>query len=278
MMYLRPSDLTEALAALRARPLAVLAGGTDFYPARVGTRPQEDILDITALSTLRGVRELTDGWRIGALTTWSELLAHDLPPVFDGLRLAAREVGGCQIQNAGTLVGNVCNASPAADGIPALLALDAQVELSAVDGTRSMPLSQFLTGSRRTRRRPDELVTALFIPGWQPGARSAFRKLGARRYLVISIVMVAACMEIEGDGTVSRISIAVGSCSTVAQRLATLEAKLKGRTSTAALGDFVRPDDLTPLAPINDIRGSAEYRLDAALTLVRRVVVELAGE
>jgi CO/xanthine dehydrogenase FAD-binding subunit len=278
MIYLRPTDLTEALAALHARPLAVLAGGTDFYAARVGRRATEDILDITALAALRGLREEPEGWRIGALTTWSDLLERTLPPVFDGLRSAAREVGGAQIQNAGTIGGNVCNASPAADGVPALLALDAEVELTAAGGARRLPLGEFIGGNRRTQRRPEELVTALVVPRWAPDARSLFRKLGARRYLVISIVMVAACVEAEADGTVSRIGVAVGSCSEVGQRLSKLEAKLLGRPLTPALADLVRPDDLAPLTPISDVRGSAEYRRDAVLTLLRRALAELAGE
>src|ERR1700704_3379693 len=133
--YLRPDGLSEALAALR-RPLVVLAGGTDFYPARVGRAIDEDVLDITAIASLRGISAGAEGWRLGATTTWSELLDADLPPLFDGLKQAAREVGGRQIQNAGTLAGNLCNASPAADGVPCLLALDADIEIAGPAGRR----------------------------------------------------------------------------------------------------------------------------------------------
>ena len=108
----------------------MLAGGTDFYPARVGRAIDEDVLDIGGIDVLRGITAGPAGWRLGATTTWSELLEADLPPLFDGLKQAAREVGGRQIQNAGTFAGNLCNASPAADGVPALLALDAEVELA----------------------------------------------------------------------------------------------------------------------------------------------------
>ena len=120
--YFRPSRLEEALSAL-ARPHSVLAGGTDFYPARVGRTIDEDILDISAIDVLRGISTTATGWRLGATTSWRELIEADLPPLFDGLKQAAREVGGRQIQNAGTLAGNLCNASPAADGVPGLLAL-----------------------------------------------------------------------------------------------------------------------------------------------------------
>src|SRR6267154_1248382 len=156
--YLRPSRLEDALTAL-ARPHAVLAGGTDFYPARVGRAIDDDVLDIGGIAVLRGISGDAAGWRLGATTTWSELLETDLPPLFDGLKQAAREVGGRQIQNAGTLAGNICNASPAADGIPPLLTLDARVELASLAGTRELPLAEFVTGNRRTNRRPDELMT-----------------------------------------------------------------------------------------------------------------------
>ncbi len=277
-MYLRPTDLSAALTALKGRQWAVLAGGTDFYPARVGRPLPEAILDITALAGLRGVREEAGDYRIGALTTWSELLAAPLPNAFDGLKRAAREIGGRQIQNAATLAGNICNASPAADGIPALLALEAEVELSAHDGIRRLPLASFVAAGRRTQRRPEELVTAILIPRWSARARSTFLKLGARRYLVISIVMVAATLEAGADGTVARAAVAVGACSEVAQRLARLEAMLLGEPLAPALADLVRPDDIAALTPISDIRGSAEYRRDAALTLVRRALAELGRE
>jgi CO/xanthine dehydrogenase FAD-binding subunit len=277
-LYLRPTGVEEALAALAARPMSVLAGGTDFYPARVGRPVREDILDITAIRALRGIEQAAEGWRIGALTTWTDLLRASLPPAFDGLKRAAREVGGAQIQNAGTIGGNLCNASPAADGVPALMALDARVELSSAAGARELPLSEFLVDARLTRRAPDELLTAVRIPGHAPGARSAFAKLGARRYLVISIVMVAVTLDADAGGAVRRARVAVGACSPVACRLPALEAALQGRRLSAPLAPLVRAAHLAPLAPIDDIRGNAAYRVDAAGTLLRRVLEELSRE
>ncbi|MBI3196996.1 MAG: FAD binding domain-containing protein [Rhodospirillales bacterium] len=272
--YLRPHRLEEALLAL-ARPHTVLAGGTDFYPARVGRAIEEDVLDIGAIGVLRGISSVSEGWRLGATTTWSELLEADLPPLFDGLKQAAREVGGRQIQNAGTLAGNVCNASPAADGVPCLLALEAEVELASRTATRRVPLGRFITGVRRTARAPDELVVAIHIP--KPGheARSAFLKLGARRYLVISIAMVAATLEI-ANGRVANARIAVGACSAVAQRLPALESALAGAPLDGRLADRIDPTHLAPLTPIDDVRGSADYRADSALVLLRRLLAGFA--
>lgn len=273
-VYLRPSQLSDALAALAARPLVVLAGGTDHYPARVGRPLDDDILDITAIESLRGIAEAADHWRIGATTTWTDIIESELPPLFDGLRLAAREVGGMQIQNAGTVGGNLCNASPAADGVPALLSLDAAVELTAQDGQVVLPLADFIVGNRRTGRRPDQLVTAVRVPKPAHPARAHFVKLGARRYLVISIAMVAGVIEVDG-GRVAAARLAVGACSEVAQRLPALEAALLGRPADATLADVAVDAQLSHLAPIDDVRGSAVYRRDAALTLTRRLLRRL---
>jgi CO/xanthine dehydrogenase FAD-binding subunit len=276
--YIRPRALDAALRARAAGPCAILAGGTDFYPARVGRTVGEDVLDITALSNLRGVRDEPAHFRIGALTTWTDLLESPLPAWFDAVKLAAREIGGVQIQNAGTVAGNLCNASPAADGVPPLLALGAEVELQSVRGARRLPLGEFVLDNRRTACEPDELVTAVLVPKWGGRARSTFVKLGARRYLVISIVMVAAVADLDGDGTIARVTVAVGACSAVAQRLAVLERELVGRRLSSGIGALVRADHLAALAPIADVRGTAAYRLDAAATLVARALERLADE
>ena len=276
--YLRPASLESALAALAARPLAILAGGTDFYPARVGRVVEEDVLDITAVAELRGTREANGRIRIGAATTWTELIEAPLPRQLDGLKLAAREVGGVQIQNAGTIAGNLCNASPAADGIPALLALDAEVELRAASRSRTVRLGEFVLGNRKTACAPDELVTAVLVPKWSERARSTFLKLGARRYLVISITMVAAALDVAADGTIVRCGIAVGACSAAARRLEALEKELLGRRLAPELAALVSARHLAPLAPISDVRGTAEYRSDAALVLVRRALAQLTNE
>jgi CO/xanthine dehydrogenase FAD-binding subunit len=277
-VYLRPQELDQALDALRTDGLSIVAGGTDFYPARVGQPIDDDVLDISAVAGLRAIEDRGDHWHLGALTTWTDIATADLPPCFDGLKLAAREVGGVQIQNAGTLCGNICNASPAADGAPNLLALDAQVVLASTTGERTVPLGEFITGNRATVRRSDEMVVALTVPKPAPGARSAFLKLGARRYQVISIVMVALVIESEAS-RVAGARVAVGACAPVARRLSELEAALIGAPMHEALGEVADASHLTGvLAPIDDLRGTADYRLDAALTLIRRGLSALGSE
>ena len=273
--YARPSRLSEALRILARAPRPVLAGGTDFYPSRVAQALPAEVLDITALRELRGISAKRSHWRIGAGTTWSEIIEAKLPPLFDGLKLAAREVGGVQIQNTGSVAGNLCNASPAADGVPALLALDASVELGSTKGVRQLPLHEFILGPRRTALRPGELVTAVLVPKPDTAAASHFLKLGARKYLVISIVMASAVIE-HRSGKVVNARVAVGSCSPVALRLPALEAELKGKRFDASLADWVNPSQLAVLEPIADVRSSADYRRQAALELVRRMLREMA--
>lgn len=275
MDYLAPADLDGALAAVAERNWTVLAGGTDFYPARVGQPLTEPAIDISGIDQLRGISVTNDSYRIGALTRWADIRDADLPPKFDGLRAAAGEVGGIQVQNAGTVAGNLCNASPAADGIPPLLTLDASVELASQAERRVVPLQSFLTGYRQTDRHPDELVTAVLVPRGVEDAFSDFQKLGSRSYLVISIVMVSSIVETASDGTISDARIAVGACSPVAQRLNQLESDLRGRLSNE-LEALPTRQHLAPLAPIDDVRASASYRLEAALTLIRRSLRRLA--
>lgn len=272
--YARPVNLADALQSLARGELTVLAGGTDHYPARVGKPLSGDILDITAIEGLRQIREAGDHWRIGATTTWTDLIEARLPPLFDGLKLAAREIGGVQIQNSGTLAGNICNASPAADGVPVLLSLDAGVELASTQSVRVVPLERFICAPRSTVRRPDELVTAIRVPRPRRAARGSFLKLGARRYLVISISMVGVVVEIE-DHIVQRACVAVGSCSAVARRVPHLEFALTGKPLDRDFPAIPRREHLEFLAPIDDVRASAAYRMDATLTLVRRALARL---
>ncbi|HVW54196.1 MAG TPA: xanthine dehydrogenase family protein subunit M [Rhizobiaceae bacterium] len=275
--YAKPADLDEALALLASDRWKVLAGGTDFYPA-LGARPlRENVLDINGLSALRGI-STTDGHVvIGARTSWSDVIRHDLPHAFDCLKEAAREVGSVQIQNTGTVAGNLCNASPAADGVPALMALDAEVELRSAAGARHLPLSEFILGNRKTALRPDELMTAIRVPLASTAGRSAFVKLGARRYLVISIAMAAARIVLDREGRIAEAALAIGSCSAVAKRLPALEAALAGQRIDGEFVKKIEPGQLSSLTPIDDVRGSAEYRLAAAREILARAIRRAAS-
>jgi CO/xanthine dehydrogenase FAD-binding subunit len=269
--YARPNTLAEAVHLLAQGGGTLLAGGTDFYPA-LGDRPATgSVIDISRIREMKGVRVTAEEIRIGGLTTWSELLASSLPRCYDALKSAAREIGGVQIQNRGTVAGNLCNASPAADSVPPLLVLDAEVELLSESGNRRMALAEFILGNRKTLRRQNEILTAVIVPRGLDEAKSVFLKLGARRYLVISIVMVAAAVKVNG-GVVEEARVAVGACSAQAQRLRALEQSLTGAPARPGMGAMVRLEHLAPLSPIDDVRATASYRRDAALTLVARAL------
>jgi len=270
MTYAQPADIREALTLLGQSRPKVIAGGTDVYPALGQGDAPDAYLDTTGIDGFRDICVTHGGIRFGGAVTWSQVVQSDLPPAFDALKQAAREVGSIQIQNAGTLAGNICNASPAADGVPPLLALNADVEVaSAARGTRVLPLSAFITGVRQTALAPDELVTALHVPTPPPDMGSAFAKLGSRRYLVISISMTAANVCLDTDGRIAEARIAVGSCSALAQRLVALEAALVGADPNNI---SVAPEHLAPLSPIDDVRGTGAYRIEAAREQIARAI------
>ena len=271
-LYFKPRNLNEAVELLAACRGHLLAGGTDFFPA-LGDRPAAGpIVDLAGVTEIKGIDFDPLCVRIGGLTTWSEVIASPLPRCFDALKSAAREVGSVQIQNRGTVAGNLCNASAAADGVPPLLALDAEVELASTAGVRRLPLRHFIVGNRKTLRRPDEILAAVLVPRCAEQAASAFLKLGARRYLVISITMVAVVIAADARGTISQARVVIGSCSARAQHIEALERVLVGMPARAGLGLVASPEHLATLSPIDDVRATAAYRRDASLVLVRRAL------
>lgn len=270
-MFLQPASLDAAIGLL-AQGGKLLAGGTDFFPALGHAAITSPVIDISRLTELRSITIEADTIRLGAAATWSEIVAARLPSGFDALKAAAREIGSIQIQNRGTIGGNLCNASPAADSVPPLLALDAEVELASPRGRRVMPLSQFISGYRQTERTADEIVTAILVSRANGDLITHFSKLGTRRYLVISIAMIAVALRHAVDGRITEARVAVGSCSAVALRLPALEAALVGSGSAQESAARVSADHLAALSPIDDVRASGKYRRDAALILVRRAV------
>jgi CO/xanthine dehydrogenase FAD-binding subunit len=271
--YRRPQTLDEALLLLAQARYTTVAGCTLYFldPSR---RVDDDcILDISNLDTLRGIRIGDDSVRIGALATWTDLITAPLPPAYAALQQAAGRVGGPQIRNVGTIGGNLCGAAANADGMPPLLVLGAEVELRAADRSRVLPLADFLLGARRTALQPDELLTAVILPGFTETTASSFLKLTARACQATSIVSAAARLG-ASQGRIVAAAVAVGSCSPVARRLARVEERLIGvSVGERSLAELLScPDDLAPLAPIDDVLASAEYRRDAAATLVRRAL------
>lgn len=272
--YASPMTIAEALA-LRSAGSQILAGGTDLYPAARNSLIGP-ILDITQLPGLQGISMHDGGLRIGACTTWAVIAVTNLPPALHALQQAAAQIGGRQIQNAGTIGGNLCNASPAADGMPPLLVLDAAVELVSATGTRHLPLEAFLTGPRQTALAGDEILAAIWISAGGLSGKSTFLKLGARAYLVISIAMVAARLVVD-QGRVIQAFLAIGSCSGVARRLPEAEAALINQPVESAAAMIRDADVANALAPIDDIRATSAYRAEVASELIRRAIAQVAA-
>ncbi len=275
MSYISPKNMHDALEALAQGSGKIIAGGTDVYPSAQPGHQPDFYLDVTRIDGLNRITTTESTIHIGSAVTWTDIINADLCPAFDALKAASREVGSVQIQNAATLAGNICNASPAADGVPPLLALDASVEIASLArGSRLLPLAAFIQGVRATALQSDEMVVGIQIPKPSRHMTSAFEKLGSRRYLVISICMTAVNLAMAKDGRIADARVAVGACSAVAQRLPALEASLIRQTPDRI---EMKPEYFAPLAPIDDVRGTAAYRYDVVQEQCKRAIMQAAS-
>jgi xanthine dehydrogenase small subunit len=264
LRLLEPRSLREALRMLRDDgPLTPIAGATDLYVAlNFGTLEATRFLDLWRLDPLRRIGVRDGRLRIGALASYtalirSRLVRSRLPMLVH----AAREVGGMQIQNRGTLGGNVANASPAGDTLPVLAVADAVVVLRSLDEERQVPFGEFYTGYRTSVRRPDELIVAIEVPLVE--GKQWFRKVGTRAAQAISKVVMAAVR-----GPVPR--IALGSVAPTVVRLTGTEQALAAGAGIEEAVHRLEED----VRPIDDLRSTAEYRLRVAGNLLRRFWAE----
>ena len=273
-MYYRPENINDAITTLSKEELTIAAGCTDLFPTTQEDSLGSNILDISAIKSLKSITIEKEFRRIGSGVTWTDLENEELPNCYDMLKECSLQVGSRQIQNLGTIGGNLCNASPAADGVPCLLSLDASVELISTNGKRILKLDDFIKGSRNTELKKNEILSAILIPEKAERGHSSFVKLGARKYLVISIAMVACKINLDGD-IISDIAISIGSCSAVARRLGELENTLIGKNVNSDLTqDIYNFDYKNHISPINDIRGTDAYRLEVAKVLVKNSIID----
>ena len=273
-MYYRPENINDAITTLSKGELTIAAGCTDLFPKTQEDSLGRNILDISAIKSLKSITIEKEFRRIGSGVTWTDLENEKLPNCYDMLKECSLQVGSRQIQNLGTIGGNLCNASPASDGVPCLLSLDASVELISTNGKRILKLDDFIKGSRNTELKKNEILSAILIPEKAERGHSSFVKLGARKYLVISIAMVACKINLDGD-IISDIAISIGSCSAVARRLGELENTLIGKNVNSDLTqDIYNFDYKNHISPINDIRGTDAYRLEVAKVLVKNSIID----
>ncbi len=273
----RPTTLADALAfaatqAGKPGGVTPLAGATDlFVTFSAGQLAPTTFIDLHAISELGlAPRWDRDIYRLHALSTYTDCRRD--PRVAERLPLlvaAAREVGALQIQNRATWAGNVANASPAADGVPALLAYEATVELASVRGRRTVALDAYFTGYKQSVRAPDELIVAIDVKAPVAGSRHFFRKVGTRRMQAISKVVAAGVLESDARGVVTRVTLALGSVAPVTLRARHVEAALLGRLLDEATIDAAARAVHQDIAPIDDIRSTRVYRARIAERLVR---------
>jgi len=266
--------LTDGGAAWRP-----VAGGTDLLVQLTGELgpPPDRVLDIWGLDELRGINLDGDELVIGALTTYTELresaLVSELLPA---LAQASATIGAAQIQNRGTVGGNLVNASPAGDTLPIWLATDAVVALGSAAGERSVAALDFFTGYRETARRDDELVLRVRVP-LLPRRHGRFRKVGTRRAQAISKVVMAVSWLTGEDGAWIDTRVALGSVAAVPVRARATEAALDGQQPVRATADAAVSALEAEIQPIDDVRSSADYRLLVAGRVLRRVIREEGG-
>jgi CO/xanthine dehydrogenase FAD-binding subunit len=255
---LEPRSLADALKMLRDEgPLVPMAGCTDLYVAlNFGTLRPTRFLNLWNLDSLRGIEARGDSLRIGALTTFTDIIESGvIRRRLPMLAAAAREIGGVQIQNRGTLGGNVANASPAGDSLPVLLAADAAVVLRSAAGSRRVPMTTFYTGYRQSVARPDELIVGFEVPAIR--GRQWFRKVGTRAAQAIAKIVVAGVWDTQPR-------LAMGSVAPTPLRLSQTEQTLGSGASMAEAQDVLQRE----IAPIDDLRSTAEYRRQVAANLL----------
>ena len=264
-LLLEPKSLGDALTMMRDEgPVTPLAGCTDLYVSlNFGTLKETRFLNLWRLNALRAIEVRKNVLSIGALATFTDIMRSPLVRKrLPMLAAAAREVGGVQIQNRGTIGGNVANASPAGDSLPVLAAAEATVVLKSAAGTRRIPFDAFYTGYRATVRRPDELIVAFEIPAIR--GRQWFQKVGTRAAQAISKVVVAGVVQ---PGSTR---IALGSVAPTVVRARQTEAALaEGATVDAAQRVLI-----DEIAPIDDIRSTADYRRRVAANLLGKMLTQ----
>jgi CO/xanthine dehydrogenase FAD-binding subunit len=273
-----PRTLDEALAALAAGATP-LAGGTDLMVEHATGRTRlEDVVDLWRVDELRGITDEAGGLRLGALTTCTDLLRSQLARErADLLVHAAGECGAVQIQNRATLGGNLGTASPAADLVPAMMALGATVRLVSTGGARELPVADALTGYRATAREQGELFHSFHVPARPPGERRGMRKVGTRAAQAISKVVVALSVVVEHE-RVTALTAAAGAVAPRTVLLPTLEAELVGHApSPERIARAARAAARDDASPIDDLRSTAAYRRLVLRNVLVTLLTDLTG-
>jgi CO/xanthine dehydrogenase FAD-binding subunit len=273
-----PRGFHEALGLLSTGEWRPFAGGTDLMVLlQAGMLPQGKYVSLWGLEELSGIEVDARSVSVGALTTYSDVLAHPvLQSEFPLLCRAAADTGGTATQNRGTIGGNIANASPAADTPPALLVYDAELELVSARGTRRVPYDRFHLGYKQMDLGLGEIIKRIVIPRGRASWRQAYRKVGPRRAQAISKLCFAAAADVH-DGRVRDVRVAFGSVAPTVVRCIHAESAVRGRPIDALPMHAVRHALAGDISPIDDLRSTAEYRMRVAGNLLIQFLSELTS-
>jgi xanthine dehydrogenase small subunit len=276
-----PRSLAEAYAILaeRAGTIKIIAGGTDLMVLmNARLLDAAEFLDIWRLDDLRGVTDEGDLLRIGSLATYTELIkSRVIQNHAPALVAASRTIGAIQIQNRGTIGGNIVNASPAGDSLPVLAAYDGEVEIGSLRGTRKVPFNNFYIGYRSTVLEADEIVLAVRIPKLREGERDFFWKVGTRRAQAISKTVMASKALITG-GVIQSISVSVGSVAPTVIRAPMTEKILSGKLLSPALIKEASESLANEISPITDLRSTEHYRRTVTGNVLSKFLRQLSDQ
>lgn len=273
--YLAPTTVDEATTALASTPTArVFAGATDLIPQMRAGRPEPALLvDLKRIDRLTDVGHADGTWTIGAATPTSRLTENaEFSSAFPGLSEAAGLIGSDQIQNRSSLGGNLCNASPAADSVPAMIANHARAVVAGPGGTRTVPVAEIATGPGKTSLGDGEFVVEIEVDAPPASTSDAYLRMIPRTEMDIAVVGAAARITLDDAGTCTEATIVLGAVAPTAVRVPDAE--------TALVGNAVNDDSLAAVAsaasaacnPIDDKRGTIEYRRQVAGVLAKRAV------
>ena len=275
--YLRPATVEDAVAAMRADGARALAGGTDLIPQmREGRRQVACVVDLKRIPELTSISPRADGGlEIGAAASATVAAHHPaVAAAYPAVARSARLIGSLQVQNRASLGGNICNAAPSADAVPALICHQAGVRIAGPNGFRDEPLETFVRGPGKTTLAPGELIVSIVLPPVPPGSAATYLRFTPRREMDIAVAGAAAWVRVDGQGSIAEARIALASVGPTPLRAPSAEEYLIGKGPASTLFESAGRLAASDARPISDTRGSADYRRTLVAVLTARALAE----
>ncbi len=280
-VYERPHTIEEAVAAMRGGDARALAGGTDLIPQlREGRRRAGRVVDLKHIAELTAISALPDGGiAIGAAATATVLSRHaTIAANYAAVAQSACLIGGVQVQNRASLGGNICNAAPSADAVPALVCHQARAVVAGPNGRRELAVEALFKGPGKTSLEPGEILVAILLPPAQPRSAAKYLRFTPRREMDIAIAGAGTWLRLDADGAIAEARIVLASVGPTPMRAPTAEQRLAGERPTRALLEEAGRLAAGDARPISDTRGSADYRRSLVAVLTARALADCCGQ